>query len=182
VDALTWWERHGQPERFHRTLKQVGRGYYDAIVRMRGIDSMLDVGCGFGDTRAWVPDVAYVGVDLTRQFLRSGARSGVRDLAQADAFALPFAARSFDLVTCRALLEHLTDPLPVLAQMSRVSRGLLLLVWSIHPAKRRTRRVHDPRGFWNIAWSRRHIMSGLPGWSLTWAAPYDRHLLWLLEA
>ncbi len=48
---------------------------------------------------------------------------------QSDAAQLPFAPQSFDLVICGELLEHVQNPVPVLAQVWRVLRpgGRLLI-------------------------------------------------------
>jgi 2-polyprenyl-3-methyl-5-hydroxy-6-metoxy-1,4-benzoquinol methylase len=46
---------------------------------------------------------------------------------QADAARLPFQSRSFDILTCLEVLEHLREPGQALAEMARVSRKHLLL-------------------------------------------------------
>lgn len=96
--------------------------------------SVLDVGCGAGHylrslRRRLDPEIDYTGVDLTPAFLGLGRRvfPGA-PLTAGDAFALPFADRSFDLVLCSNLLLHLPPPPdPALAELARVARELLLI-------------------------------------------------------
>jgi SAM-dependent methyltransferase len=73
---------------------------------------LLDVGCGSADVparlAAELPGLRATGVDLKPLHLR-GAAAGVRRVV-ADARALPFAAKSFDVVTASLFLHHFDAP------------------------------------------------------------------------
>ena len=45
-----------------------------------------------------------------------------------DGSRLPFASGSFDLVACASAVHHFPEPLPILAEMARVSRGRVMIV------------------------------------------------------
>jgi len=93
--------------------------------------SILDVGCGTGEITARLaalyPEASLAGVDLIARHLELarnraaafGARVAFRE---ADAFALPFADASFDLVVCRHMLQAVPRPEDALAEMVRVLR------------------------------------------------------------
>jgi 2-polyprenyl-3-methyl-5-hydroxy-6-metoxy-1,4-benzoquinol methylase len=59
-----------------------------------------------------------VGVDLDLSHL--GKHLNISHRACASLEALPFASGSFDLITCNMVLEHLSDPLPIFQELSRV--------------------------------------------------------------
>lgn len=110
-------------------------------------ESALDVGCGDGTVlRA---------LDRTRLRLRVGcdpSRPGLRHLdedarpVRGSSAALPFVDRSFDLVLCCDVLEHLPDEraAATVAELRRVTRRYLLLnvpfaedlSWSMLPCER----------------------------------------------
>jgi SAM-dependent methyltransferase len=78
--------------------------------------SLLDAGCGEGEM-------------LRRVTLPPGTRTVLLDrnpesaaqlLGSVD--ALPFASRSFDVVTCLEVLEHQRDPRPAARELARVAR------------------------------------------------------------
>ena len=93
--------------------------------------AILDVGCGTGEITVRLaslyPDASLVGVDLIARHLELargraaafGARVAFRE---ADAFALPFADASFDLVVCRHMLQAVPRPEAAMAEMVRVMR------------------------------------------------------------
>lgn len=92
---------------------------------------VLELGCGAGHvTRALLgvlPDATLVATDRddtllgrARHDLADAVRAGRIRFERADAANLPYPARSFDLVLCRCLLMHLTDPLVAVAEMFRV--------------------------------------------------------------
>ncbi len=92
---------------------------------------ILDVGCGTGEITsrlaALFPQARLIGVDLLESHLEL-ARSRYPELGervafrQADAFELPFADSSFDLVVCRHVLQAIPQPERVVAEMIRVAR------------------------------------------------------------
>jgi ubiquinone/menaquinone biosynthesis C-methylase UbiE len=92
---------------------------------------ILDVGCGTGEITARLaglyPSAKIVGVDLIARHLTLGrercAPFGSRvSFREADAFALPFADRSFDVVVCRHMLQAVPRPEVAMAEFVRVAR------------------------------------------------------------
>jgi SAM-dependent methyltransferase len=83
--------------------------------------SLLDAGCAEGELlrRVTLPDGART-VLLDRNPASSAAV-----LASVD--ALPFAARSFDVVACLEVLEHLAEPSPAVRELGRVARRAVVL-------------------------------------------------------
>jgi SAM-dependent methyltransferase len=110
---------------------------------LSGGERVLDVGCGTGFTAfAFAPHVAeVVALDLTPAMLEQArALAGSRGLSNlrfetGDAMALPFADRSFDVVTCRVCAHHFSDPAAAAREAARVLRrgGRFLLVDSVAP-------------------------------------------------
>ena len=95
-----------------------------------GLD-VLDVGCGTGEITARLaelyPQAALVGVDLIERHLelaeaRCSGLGGRATFRTADAFALPFADGTFDLVVCRHMLQAVPRPQAAMAEMVRVLR------------------------------------------------------------
>jgi ubiquinone/menaquinone biosynthesis C-methylase UbiE len=93
-------------------------------------ESLLDLACGPAHVALFfAPFVrGVVGYDLADEMLRAAAQ-GARAKSvtrfapvRGDVHRLPFADRSFDLVTCRASAHHFSDPAAVLAEARRVLR------------------------------------------------------------
>jgi SAM-dependent methyltransferase len=94
---------------------------------------VLEMGCGSGvftqSLLEALPDAHITATDLNerllaeaRRVLGAAAQPGGRvRLERADAGALPYAARSFDLVACRFVLMHQADPAAVAGEMHRVA-------------------------------------------------------------
>jgi SAM-dependent methyltransferase len=95
---------------------------------------VLDAGAGDAPYRELFEHCDYVTADWTES-VHPGARSAdvIASLAN-----LPMADESFDAVLCTQVLEHVDDPLAVLAELQRVLRpeGRLWLtvplVWPLH--------------------------------------------------
>jgi SAM-dependent methyltransferase len=92
---------------------------------------ILDAGCGEGFAMRAIFGHAYaevVGLDGSPRAARlAGRLNPGRGFAAGDLYALPFPDRSFDLVVCLEVLEHLEEPQAGLRELIRVSAGWLLL-------------------------------------------------------
>ncbi|MEN3583338.1 class I SAM-dependent methyltransferase [Streptomyces sp. ZYX-F-203] len=90
---------------------------------LRGIGGpVLDLACGSAPTREKLPDVDWVGVDLSAAELAEARRLGRGPLVTARADALPVGSGSVDAV-CAAMCLPVLTPLPaVLAEVRRVLR------------------------------------------------------------
>jgi SAM-dependent methyltransferase len=104
---------------------------------------LLDIGVGNGRTfryceAAGVSDqIAFYGLDNSPRRLSSVYGGDRWKLSLADVQEpLPFPAGRFDLVVCEQLLEHVSDPKRVLAEMSRVlvPGGMAIMGVPIFPA------------------------------------------------
>jgi demethylmenaquinone methyltransferase / 2-methoxy-6-polyprenyl-1,4-benzoquinol methylase len=110
------------------------------------IRRVLDIGCGTGDLARLVarryPSAQVVAADFTAPMLANARRRGLRApegsrvaLARANALHLPFADRSFDLVTNAFLARNLTSLPAALSEFRRVLRpgGVLLTLEITEP-------------------------------------------------
>lgn len=109
-------------------------GRFDA----KRFDRILDVGSGAGQIirhllRTSRADTEIVGFDLSAEMLRRARerlKSNRPSFVSADMMQMPFKDEVFDCVTCGYVLEHIPDPLPGLAEFSRVLKpgGTVLLL------------------------------------------------------
>jgi SAM-dependent methyltransferase len=106
--------------------------------------SVLEVGCGVGaqtislarnspDAKITSIDVSAVSLAQAREKVEAAGLKNVR-FRQADLFALPFSADSFDHIFVCFVLEHLARPAEALAILKRVLRlgGTITLVEGDH--------------------------------------------------
>lgn len=168
--------------------------------------SLLDVGCGVGSITVDLADrVApgrVVGLDASGEVLdtarAAAAAAGVHvEFATGDAYALPFADGTFDVVHAHQVLQHLADPVAALREMRRVVRpdGVVAVrdadygTVGFHPelpglvdwlaGYRATARANDgdpDAGARVLAWAREagftRLQPSASVWS--WATPTDR--------
>ena len=86
----------------------------DLYVRAKPGDSVLDLGCGPGDMLDYLPDVDYLGIDLSPKYVAEAQRRHRRRararFVQMDVRALTDIGERFDLVLAQGLLHHFSDP------------------------------------------------------------------------
>ena len=109
--------------------RTVGRFDQLAVVafsRLREGGTVLEVGAGTGNFLALFEDVAalLLAVDVTPGMLEQARRRhpGLQ-LVLADGARLPLKDGSVDLAASAQALHHMPDPLPVLRELGRVSKG-----------------------------------------------------------
>ncbi len=106
-------------------------GRLGAIVEQLRPGSVLDAGCGEGETLArlgeWLPE-RVAAVDLSPEAVEfTGRRFPGAEVRRESVYDLPFADGAFELVLCLEVLEHLRDPGAALAELSRVSSSEIVL-------------------------------------------------------
>jgi demethylmenaquinone methyltransferase / 2-methoxy-6-polyprenyl-1,4-benzoquinol methylase len=114
------------------------------------VERVLDIGCGTGEltrlTARHFPDARVVGMDFTaamldvaRQRTREFSGAGRIRFGRGTAMRLPFADRTFDLVTNAFLVRNLVDLPLALDEMRRVLRpgGVLMILEITEPASPR---------------------------------------------
>jgi 2-polyprenyl-3-methyl-5-hydroxy-6-metoxy-1,4-benzoquinol methylase len=110
-------------ERFYATLS--------SLVESLHPDSVLDAGCGEGETVARLADSLpqrVAGVDVREDCVAfTRRRFPDMDVSRQSVYELSFDDDSFDLVLCLEVLEHLDDPEAALSELARVSRGDVVL-------------------------------------------------------
>ncbi len=89
--------------------------------------SVLDVGCGAGflSNELARHQYAVTGVDLSEESLKVAQKFDQTQSVRyqvADAYRLPFADQSFDVLTAMDFLEHVENPKEVIKEFSRVLR------------------------------------------------------------
>lgn len=110
-------------DRFYATLREE--------VRAVGPQSLLDAGCGEGESLARLDDLvpsATKAVDFNPACVQFTAeRIPTAAVSRADVRELPFADAEFELVLCLEVLEHLEEPEVALTELRRVSGGQVIV-------------------------------------------------------
>jgi 2-polyprenyl-3-methyl-5-hydroxy-6-metoxy-1,4-benzoquinol methylase len=102
-------------------------------VGLRDGQRVVEIGCGSGNIACWVaqqiaPRGSIMAIDVARDQIEQARRQAQsRDLRNisfqvADAYAPRLPEGSFDLVYCRLVLSHLTQPAAALAAMRSLAR------------------------------------------------------------
>lgn len=119
VERDHWWYRG------MRDLSAVLLGPWLA----RGDQDLLDAGCGTGGFLRWALDTGAVrsacGIDIVPTAVElAGAEAPQADVRLGSILALPYTDRSFDIVVCNDVLQHIAphEAVRALAELARVTR------------------------------------------------------------
>jgi SAM-dependent methyltransferase len=144
----------------------------------------LEVGCGSARLSRFLARLGYevVSMDYEPAALEVAARRAKDDrlsvsLVLGDAFALPFATDSFDVVLSTGLLEHFAKPSPIAAEMTRVLKPGGLFYSDLVPRKFSLMRALQSlrlrrEDVWERPFSRRQIETMLRGCGLSLRAVF----------
>jgi len=119
VEERHWW---------HRGMRYIADALLDPFLPHGKRLAILDAGCGTGGTFGWLERKGVsgfaVGVDFSEHALSFCRKRSHAPVGRASAVELPFAAESFDLITCVDVLQHLPALGGDLAAVKEFSRTL----------------------------------------------------------
>lgn len=106
--------------------------YVLALCRQYGLRSLLDVGCGTGAALRVLLDsgMEAQGIEPVEALVKVGKEKrglSSSEIMVGNAESIPFPNRSFDAVTEFAILHHIQNPVPAVAEMIRVARHAIFL-------------------------------------------------------
>jgi 2-polyprenyl-3-methyl-5-hydroxy-6-metoxy-1,4-benzoquinol methylase len=102
--------------------------YLFASKYIKDTDKVLDVGCGWGWFRSYIPNTNYLGIEFSKQSLQKCKEKNInvtsvliQDMAKKE--------EKFDVVVAFQVIEHIEDPLNFIQSMvdSAVSKGLIII-------------------------------------------------------
>ena len=135
------WERWYQPA--ESTIQSLELAYpparlLDVLIKYAPTGTkarVLELGCAPGRWLAWTKgrlDVRGVGLELDAEGVRlTQVLYPDVPVVQADAFAVPFVDRSFDMVYAFGLLEHFEDPSGIIREALRILRPTGVGIWTV---------------------------------------------------
>ncbi len=121
-DAL-WQKRIAEGDRLNPSNASVLR----LVPDLSPSAALFDAGCGTGLLLSHFPNHARTGIDFSPVAVETAQRHGIDARVGNLNDPLPFKDRSFDLVFSVQVLQHVADPLFVLRELARVSRGHVIL-------------------------------------------------------
>ncbi|MBU1499651.1 class I SAM-dependent methyltransferase, partial [Patescibacteria group bacterium] len=105
---------------------------------------VLDIGCGDGALLSLIKNAALYGIDLDQASLDYAAAKVKAKFIQGSAEKLPFESNFFDVVLATEIIEHLSQPELMLAEIQRVLKpdGSLILTTPIKQPGKLTDKLH----------------------------------------
>src|SRR5262249_46044409 len=120
----------GVPAAYRLFARLIAGNYRDLYLReyVQPVSGqrVFDIGCGPGDILADLPDVYYVGIDISSKYIEAARRRfGSRGIFRCEplAEAVVREPASYDIVLANGVLHHLTDD--EARQLLELARGAL---------------------------------------------------------
>lgn len=159
-----YWERdHGFRRFDHPVVRLFAEQRLDVLsswIDLQAIRRALDVGCGdgFSTYHSRQRMASVFATDRSSAMLSRHPLRGEARLVAADAMSLPYRDASFDLVYGWEILHHVSDPVSVVSEMTRVSSKFVLVIEPNrnHPAQFAFAIV-DREHRWVLRYSRRYL-------------------------
>ncbi len=105
--------------------------YARGLFRTLGVSSVLDIGAGTGRASEFLarhdPSLRLVEVEPVEALLAVSRSRAVAAQVRATGHRLPFRDQTFDAVCATGVLHHVADPTPVIREMTRVARRLVVV-------------------------------------------------------
>ncbi|MEJ7769419.1 MAG: methyltransferase domain-containing protein [Chitinophagaceae bacterium] len=103
-------------ENFYSVLQKADHYYRDskeeynlAAHIVTPSSSVLDVGCGKGEFRKFIPTSNFTGLEFSKEAIKSGGENGTSILNQSVEEHAQLHSKKYDFVTAFQVLEHVTD-------------------------------------------------------------------------
>ena len=137
IHSMSCWTEQGFNELFKVT--------FSLIKNLKGVSSVLDVGCGPGVYCAEFHKQGFdvVGVDYAENVIKKASKDNPSvKFVVGDAYDLPFNDAEFDLVSCVGVLQCVYEPEKIVKELTRVSKKYVLVSTLL-----RQKKLDDPLRF-----------------------------------
>lgn len=147
--------------------------YVDREMKIRSVIRILEAGCGSGSRFRFDKRAHWVGIDISASQLERNA--GLDEKIRGDIQTYEFPAKSFDLIVCWDVLEHLSRPEAAMQRfVSAIKDGglIVLKIPNVHSLKGMITKIMPH--WWHVLWYR--CMLGRSSADMVDGAPFKAYL------
>lgn len=156
---MNWWQKRSK-EGLWQFLRKGDEGrtnqvrlWFERYMQSRHKGKkVLDCGCGAGVDYEYLKDICdYTGIDITPKMIELCHENFPEGIFwEMDMEAMLFPNDVFDVVFCRAVLEHLEDYKEALSEMKRVCKsGGFVIAMLFHPLTAKPKKQQIDDNTWN---------------------------------
>ena len=116
---MNWHARYSQQANWTRNLRE----YLFTQIGLKGLQRVLEVGCGTGAILSQLDFPTLHGLDIQPvSLMEARSHAPAASLICGDALSLPYVKDAFDITFCHFLLLWVSDPIAALNEMKRVTK------------------------------------------------------------